>query len=118
MQQYISLKNELLLSQAHSVDDTVGLCNLHLAPRHVAFGNRTWANLIGLWRKNYKTPGKIARCRLKQKGRKKGKDDQAPVEVAEWTFDLLIAAAPEAARSTYTGPHERLQDIARRMAAN
>jgi len=40
------------------------------------------------------------------------------VEVAECTYDLLIAAAPEAARSTSTGPHDWLQDIVRRMAAD
>jgi len=103
---------------AQAVDDTVRLCNLHLAPRYTAFGTRTWAKLIGLWRKKYKTPGKISTGRYKHKSSKKGKDKQAPVEVAECTYDLLIAAAPEAARSTSTGPHEWLLDIVRRMAAD
>ena len=103
---------------AQAVDDAVRLCNLHLAPRYAAFGTRTWAKLIDLWRKNYKTPGKIARGRCKHKSSKKRNDNQTPVEVAECTYDLLIAAAPEAARSTSTGPHEWLQDIVRRMAAD
>ena len=103
---------------AQAVDDTVQLCSLHLAPRYTAFGTRTWAKLIGLWRKKYKTPGLISNPRYKHKSSKKGKDKQAPVEVAGCTYDLLIAAAPEAARSTSTGPHEWLLDIVRRMAAD
>jgi len=103
---------------AQAVDDTVRLCNLHLAPRYMAFGTRTWANLIGLWREKNKTSSKIVRGWYWHKGRKKGKEDQAPEEVVECTYDLLIAAAPEVARPASTGPHEWLQDIVRRMAAD
>jgi len=45
------------------------------------------------------------------------RDNQAPVEVAECTYDLLIAAPPEVARSTSTGADEWLLDIMLRMAA-
>jgi len=48
---------------AQAVDDTVRLCYLHLALRYAAFGTRTWENLIGRWRKKYKTHGKASRSR-------------------------------------------------------
>jgi len=101
-----------------AVDDTVSLCHVHLAQRYAVFGIRTWASLIFRWRKKYKTPGKTSRGQYKNKSSVKGKENQAPVEVAECTYDLLIAAAPEAERSTSTGPHKWLLDIVRRMAAD